>query len=636
MGAEMLRDVCSICCCLIGLLPAATQAADHPEITPLGNHTSDFDQQIFHYADQGSGFFPISVVEALVDQSTGKPYLENLERFGLVPGVNKAKPESDPRRRFPIGIVTNNVSYSSVGKTRSIEMFGFTCAACHTSEIRFEGKAVRIDGGSGLFDVDAFGDAIGVSLHETFESPKKTREFVARYIDRSSKLPAPIRLMLAAAVRQQSSIGKLLLKQVRRRLTPKIQQFKEKQARRKPGRIKKIAEKLAEKAAERAGLAGILKRVEDTIEDVGYRLHFLKMRKWLRADENRLSAGYGRADDFGTARVELFGDIDHQPLKKNMQPVNAPVSVPPLWNIDRYAWLHWTSNTNSVIQRSVGEAIGVGAPYKRPGDGDSTDDFATEVNVGNQLRIEQQISELRAPAWPSDLLGKPNQEMVDRGQVTYQRLCAECHDTYTETATGLLEFRLFSPADIGTDPLVARNFERPVTLADGSEQEFAKAIELLMASVQDKAIRKLTPSQIQLMSQLEAKRNPIRWRSSMKANDGAVYPARPLEGIWSTAPFLHNGSIPTLHDLLKPVAERPKTFTVGQSDYDPKRLGFEQNIERISNPYDRRFLTFDTSIDGNRNTGHAGPKYGTELTASARYDLLEYLKVHKDPSFPPQ
>ena len=96
------------------------------------------------------------------------------------------------------------------------------------------------------------------------------------------------------------------------------------------------------------------------------------------------------------------------------------------------------------------------------------------------------------------------------------------------------------------------------------------------------------------------------------------YRARPLNGFWATAPYLHNGSVPDLVELLKPAAERPATFYVGNWEFDPERLGFEW-----ASPFPGAFA-FDTSLPGNSNAGH---DYGTDLSAEDQRALIEYLKT---------
>jgi hypothetical protein len=105
--------------------------------------------------------------------------------------------------------------------------------------------------------------------------------------------------------------------------------------------------------------------------------------------------------------------------------------------------------------------------------------------------------------------------------------------------------------------------------------------------------------------------NPAIWRAT------GQYLARPLTGVWATAPYLHNGSVPTLWHLLHPT-QRPTKFIVGNREYDPARLGYSTGGSG---------WTFDTSQPGNSNIGHAGDKYGTNLTEDQKAALLEYLKT---------
>lgn len=124
---------------------------------------------------------------------------------------------------------------------------------------------------------------------------------------------------------------------------------------------------------------------------------------------------------------------------------------------------------------------------------------------------------------------------------------------------------------------------------------------------------------------------PVPWRA---------YRPRPLEGIWATAPFLHNGSVPSIYQLLLPAEERDAVFYLGRKEFDPKNLGF------VVDPFKGAFK-FDTSITGNSNLGHEfddglcgdgvigyqikdRPGYCRQFTERERLAVIEYLKKHTD------
>ena len=109
--------------------------------------------------------------------------------------------------------------------------------------------------------------------------------------------------------------------------------------------------------------------------------------------------------------------------------------------------------------------------------------------------------------------------------------------------------------------------------------------------------------------------NPAIWRAT------AQYLARPLNGIWATGPYLHNGSVPTLYDLLHP-DQRPAKFKTGAREFDPAKIGFQGDLTASGS----NVWVFDTSQPGNSNIGHSGEAFGSTLPEDQRSALLEYLK----------
>ena len=567
----------------------------------------------------------MSVVRALIDSETGRPYLENLERFGLLPGQ---KSERNPEG-WPVGIVTNEITLGG----KKVEMFGFTCAACHTSDIHYDGKVVRIEGSSGLFYVDALGDAIGNSIQATFKDPELAWDFIKRHHEQAGHEDSFLtKIEDLADLKKDGEFGKHIAEHVFARLSELQKTITaehhsdDSYMHLAADELKKLASTIGDTADSAATenfqklaaehIAGALANLEASLGDVKYRLKFLKIRNWLSAPGHRLPAGFGRADDFGTARVELFAGWN----KKNMVPVTAPVSTPPLWNARNYAWLHWNANTNSVIQRSIGESIGVGATF-------DAKTLVTSVNIVNQMLMEEELALLKPPAWPSDLLGKPDSAKVEKGAALYAEHCANCHDPAGLNDQGLVLFNLSTLEAVGTDPNDAVNFDKPVYREDGSTVSFAGAIKTLLDGLQSTAKKSMSPEHQELMDRLEVNHTPSLWRDTMTATGGPVYPAKPLDGVWATAPYLHNGSVPTLYHLLLPADQRPKTFIVGPKDYDPMYVGFETDPAKVTDKSVKPF-TFDTSVSGNRNTGH---EFGTQLSEDDRWALIEYLKVHVDP-----
>ncbi|WP_158945312.1 di-heme-cytochrome C peroxidase [Granulicella sp. S190] len=124
-----------------------------------------------------------------------------------------------------------------------------------------------------------------------------------------------------------------------------------------------------------------------------------------------------------------------------------------------------------------------------------------------------------------------------------------------------------------------------------------------------------------------ALREQMNGNRSMDVRAPLSYKVRPLNGIWATPPYLHNGSVPNLYALLSPVSERPKKFYLGNREYDPVNVGYR--IDAFPDGFE-----FDTTKRGNSNSGHefvSSSKdigvIGRSLRPDERLDLIEYLKT---------
>jgi hypothetical protein len=108
------------------------------------------------------------------------------------------------------------------------------------------------------------------------------------------------------------------------------------------------------------------------------------------------------------------------------------------------------------------------------------------------------------------------------------------------------------------------------------------------------------------------------WASTFRTTGG--YVAVPLEGLWLRAPYLHNGSVPTLVDLLEPGSRRPMRFWRGYDVFDPVNVGFIADGPAAQ----ASGTLFETHRPGNGNGGH---EYGVTLAPDAKRALIEYLKT---------
>ena len=283
-------------------------------------------------------------------------------------------------------------------------------------------------------------------------------------------------------------------------------------------------------------------------------------------------------------------------------------------------------------------------------------------------RLESQLKSLKSPQWPEQILGEINHKLADEGQLIYAEYCQSCHEVIDRNNWDRIIVAQMSGLDkINTDPAMAENsvfykgssgnFKHTYQGRDvGSiiiEEEAPVAVILTSATSgvvatpdNDKNIirRTLDWGYIMAMSFFQNDIEPSVKNGNYTPDTTAApfnsllaYKARPLNGIWATAPYLHNGSVPTLYDLLLPKKRegdpeegeyRPDEFRVGSRELDPVKVGFR------STGYEGfRFLT---DRRGNFNSGHeyaagrtAQPNGETlpALNADQRWALVEYMKT---------
>ena len=152
-----------------GSKPAASQtapAASTQTVIWIQNGWSEAERNLYHHLAEGSELMPYALMANLVSSKTGKPFLQNMERFGFI---------SDPGgpHGLPIGLTSVR---SRDKKHAGLEMVGFNCAACHVAELTYKGKTLIVDGAPSLIDLQAYQVEIKESLDATLGSPRKAAE----------------------------------------------------------------------------------------------------------------------------------------------------------------------------------------------------------------------------------------------------------------------------------------------------------------------------------------------------------------------------------------------------------------------------------------------------------------------------
>jgi mono/diheme cytochrome c family protein len=300
-----------------------------------------------------------------------------------------------------------------------------------------------------------------------------------------------------------------------------------------------------------------------------------------------------RQHDWGPGRVDTFNPYKALQFSFPMGPeaidevaLNGASDYPSLWQQRPREGmrLHWDGNNTSVDERNLSAALGAGVT-------------PLTVDVSSIERVREWMWELEAPPFPREI----DRAAAARGEAIFSAMCADCHgmrplgepgerlayDYDRARHTGLGEVVPLS--DIGTDPGRWASYT----------PNFAAAQNLLFAGT------------------------PHRFRHFRKT---AGYASHPLDGIWARSPYLHNGSVPTLRDLLEPADRRPESFHRGGDAFDFEKVGYSGEDEPADTVAGRLFL-YDTSVPGNANTGHEGPRYGTDLPDADKDALVEYMKT---------
>ncbi len=527
----------------------------------------------FYQTYQGSQLMPYRWFLAL-ESEPGVPFggAASIGRFGYL-GTHASPSNPDG---LPIGFVKDH-------DPRTGDWLGFNCAACHTAQIAFKGQTRRIDGGPTLANYTAFDRALRQALKATLNDPARFAPFAAKLLGPAEPAPDPLAPI--------SAIDREVL---------------------------------------------LRKDIEA----------YLAARDSFAArNRSSLVHGPGRLDALGILVNEIVGT--DMKLPENYREPNAPVSYPALWLTPRLAAVEWNGSVTNPLERNIGEVLGVfgHASFAGP----THDLFRSTAVVRNLVALERMVDDLKPPAWPVDFLGAIERTLAERGRIVYEKAkCAECHGGRPDRTKPDYGLPLTPPNLFGkqflkvwlnpinqaqTDPRTALNFADR-TAATGYLAPFfgglprvpaAAVTGLATAMIARRQFEELGLTELEMVeySNFQAPEPAPQTPNQLAAGLDALprvlkrYKSGPLVGIWATAPYLHNGSVKSLYELLLPASQRAKSFWVGSREFDPRAVGY------VSDQAPGLF-ELDTTLPGNANTGH---EYTAGMADADRWALVEYLKT---------
>lgn len=559
-------------------LSAGPSTAADPIFVKQGNDWTPARRADFYTRDQGSPVIPLAWLRAL-KTADGAPFLgDGLARYGYLPNPNG-------RFNLPVGFMPTGPQGRDAG---------MNCSACHTRQINVGGQDYRIDGGPALVDFQAFLTDLDSAVARVLADDSAFAAFAAaaRANGDPSSSPAALRPQVAAWYERFHTI---------------------------------VSRSLA---------GGV---------------------EW----------GLGRLDAVSMIYNRVVGlDIGPPPsflIPENIAPADAPVRYPFLWNApkqDRTQWPGFAKNGDRLfaMARNLGQVYGVFGVLQPQRRGDHVDFLINNsANWDGLERIETLVQKIGWPRWPWPI----DAQLAAQGKRIYDRDwrqggCVGCHGKRSGA------FRFIPPSstwatplcDVGTDTKQYKILHRTVRTGslEGARPPFGKpfgatadTFSLLSAAVIGSIAQKRLGLTIFKYGQAPAaaaaadagvtgasSMSPISQLLSVYAaptpqgcgkEGGAIkYESRVMEGIWAAAPYLHNGSVPTLADLLKPASDRPKAFQLGNR-YDTELVG----LARVQAPGARER---DTKGCGDLDSGESrcGHEYGTSLSEAEKRALLEYLK----------
>lgn len=644
----------------------------------------------FYNTTQGSALMPYDFFIALEQANSTEPFRANslIDKYRYLP----QKPTFFNPDGLPVGFVKE--SY------KGNDYIGFTCAACHTGQVNYKGVALRIDGGSSMADMVGFLTDLQNSLAATMDDEAKKQRFIAKVLELNNtysnadtiaadlkRWERKIRLynnINASKVEygyaRLDAFGRIYNRvlehvisrnQLRDVLLGVTKAGNDDTDLLTPVQVDKVLEDISETIIGDLQFAKIIDRLMS--DKPGY-------PNLTMTDMNRIKALIFNEPNAPVSYPFLWDIVQSDYVQWNGLASNGGVG--PLGRntgevIGVFGILDWSAHKrgwglSSIITGQKSKSYQI--------------DFSSSIDLVNLARLESHLASLTSPVWPTQKADNPQQAIakaifdklpewqidgkkVRRGRQLYAEYCESCHEVIDRTDRDRIVVANMTNIDVmGTDRAMAENSVNYKGYAGNFNNTYqTESVGALVIKDRAPVVQILTAA---TMGEVATSPDPDKWpprrfldwlylmaksffdnkiEASVKSGNYQPdttatpyqsllsYKARSLNGIWATAPYLHNGSVPSIYDLLLPVKRdgdpadgqyRPVEFEVGSREFDPVRIGLR--TEGYTG------FTFKADKRGDLNHGHeygtihAPPVNGVKqepLTDEERWDLVEYIKI---------
>jgi cytochrome c553 len=552
----------TVLCCTLGFLSAPAAAQTAREgVIYLDQAWSQDDREWYYNFSQGSTVMSYDIFLNLELADSQELFRSNANSERY--GVIPQPVNRANPDGLPIGISKTVIAKAPWPGAATGEFAGVTCAMCHNSELQYKGKRIRIDGGNNhAIDYQGYIRSLDAAMTATLKDPAKFDRLASRLKATSADAKAALRARLEVQAATTRNYAEVSI---------------------------------------------------------------LSPSPW----------GPARLDAFTLIQTRVTANLPGIP--ENFTPAIAPVKPPFLWNAPQGLWTQWSGSFQDPLQRNLGETMGVYLDMNLRASSPAEGLFASNAAIPALMRVESQLGRLAPPSWPEEIFGKIDRTKAQAGRALFMTNCASCHNAWPYTWSEPNKFGkrfvlvgIVPQTYVGTDPAQFESL-RPLYMTGPlvdkiapplRGKELLPAAEARMAFAREVLFRAV--SELNFTDAQKVEMNGYR-EFPLATPPERAWKAAPRDGVWATGPFMHNGSVPNLYEMLVPAKERTKKFYVGR-EFDPVKVG----VDTSGNS--GRFL-LDTTLLGNSNAGHSfedGPRgngvIGPLLTDEQRWALVEYLK----------